>query len=320
MRLRTSTRWGVGTLAVLWTVMLLFVSIQLFLHASSVLTLVENSDKQFESLTTILRDSARYDGRNQPEFRDHVEQAVQQLTADTQHQPRTDAQQTVLNEGQRWVDGEVADTVALRAASQQLALESAEQVSAIRTGHRLEAHIAILISSVALLLALLFIRYLLVRLVNPLEEVFHYVESRPPSSVLPRFVPLPAVYELGVIEASLKALGDSRRAYLDARNAYVPFGDQQAVEALLERVEEPVWVLAPTGTILGANNSAMDVLAGTRGRETREELYGLVPFFAADFDNADTEAMQVPPWWDLKIAPNGEAMVCVLRLNIERGQ
>lgn len=300
--------------------MLLFVSIQLFLHASNVLTLVEHTDKQFESITHILRESARYDGSRQPEFRKQVEQATVQLATDTRQQPRSMALRDVLAEGQRWVDAEVAETAALREASQRLALERQEEVSLIRNEHKIEVHTAILMSSVALLLALFFIRYLLVRLVNPLEEVFHYVESRPPSSVLPRFVPLPAVYELSIIEASLKALGDSRRAYVNARNAYVPFGDQQAVESLLERVQAPVWVLARTGTILGANDAAIDVLASTRGREVRDELYGLVPFFAADFDNANTETMEVPPWWDLTIAPNGEAMVCVLHPNIERGE
>lgn len=318
MRLRRSTGWAVGTLTALWTVMLLFVSIQLFLHASNVLTVVENTDKQFEAVASLLRESARYEGQNSSEFSRNIEQAILQLTAVTP-QSRTDAQRAVLAEGRRWVDGEVTDIIELREASRQLALEAQDQVSAIRTGHKREAHIAIFMSSVALLLALLFIRYLLVRLVNPLEEVFHYVESRPPSSVFPRFVPLPAVQELSVIEESLKTLGDSRRAYVQERNAYVPFGDQQAVEALLERVETPVWVLAPNGTILGGNNAAMDVLASEKGREIREELYDLVPFFAADFDNAETEEMRVPPWWDLKIAPNGEAMVCVLRPNIKRG-
>src|SRR5690554_2170233 len=101
MRLRRSTGWAVGTLTALWTVMLLFVSIQLFLHASNVLTVVENTDKQFEAVASLLRESARYEGQNSSEFSRNIEQAILQLTAVTP-QSRTDAQRAVLAEGRRW--------------------------------------------------------------------------------------------------------------------------------------------------------------------------------------------------------------------------
>lgn len=317
MRLRTSTRLGIGSLAVLGTVMLLFVSVTLFLRASSVVTTIEDANRQFEPVLNILVGVAGYQPENRREFKELVERSIDDLAKSTPPDQRTRSQQAVIDEGQRWIDGESVETTALREYTTQLALDAKRQIDVIQESQRFETHITILLSSIALLFGLFFIRYLLVRLVNPLEEVFHYVESRPASDEsLPRFVPLPAVDELDTIEESIQALGDSRRAYVSARNAHVPFGDQTAVESLLERIEKPVWVLSRSGAILGANDAAIDVLAGADGHDIRNQLYELIPFFAADFDNANTDTMDVPPWWDLEIAPNDEAMICILREDV----
>lgn len=317
MRLRTSTRWGVGIMAAFWTAMLVFVSITLFLRASSVLSLVEHSDKQFQPATEILRTLAHYDGENFDETRKQIDATADTLRKNSRHQ-RTEVQTRVLEEADRWIHGETIETDGLRRAAHQLSLDAQQQITPIQSRHTVQVYVAIFMSTIPLAFALFFIRYLLVRLVNPIEEVFHYVESRPASGILPRFVPLPAVDELDTIEESIQALSRSRQKYIAARHAHVPFGDQAAVEVLLERIEDPVWVISPSGAILGANDAAIDVLASTKGLEIRQELYDMVPFFAANFDNANTDAMDVGPWWDLEIAPDNEAMICILTSDPER--
>lgn len=317
MRLRTSTRWGVGIMAAFWTAMLLFVSITLFLRASSVLSLVEHSDRQFEPATEILTSLAHYDGENFDDTRKDIESIADTLRKNSRH-GRTEVQNTVLREADRWVHGETIETHALRRAAHQLSLEAQKQITPIQSQHTLQVYVAIIMSTIPLAFALFFIRYLLIRLVNPIEEVFHYVESRPAPGSLPSFVPLPAVDELDTIEESIQTLSSSRQKYIAARHAHVPFGDQAAVEVLLERIEAPVWVLSPAGAILGANDAAIDVLASSKGLEIRQELYDMVPFFAANFDNANTDTMEVGPWWDLEIAPDNEAMICILNLERER--
>lgn len=318
MRLRTSTHWGIGLMAAFWTAMLLFVSVVLFLRASSVLSVIDDADTQFDPVTAILTSLADYDGDNFEDVRLHVEEAVEKIAANTRHH-RTPEQQAVLDEAHRWMNGETVETEPLRQSIHALALEVQNGIRPIQASHRLQVYVAIFMGTLPLAFALLFIRYLLVRLVNPIEEVFHYVESRPASDPLPRFVPLPAVDELDVIEGSIQTLAESRQKYIAARHAYVPFGDQAAVEVLLERVKEPVWVISPAGAILGANDAAIDVLASAQGQEIREELYDLMPFFAADFDNFETDAMPVGPWWDLEIAPDAEAMICILKPDVKRG-
>src|SRR5690625_116319 len=318
MRLRTSTRWGNGLMSAFWTAMLLFVSVVLFLRASSVLSVVEEADAQLQPLTEILVILAHYEGDNFEEVRRELSASIEKLSANNRHQ-RTPKQKALLDEAQRFMRGETVETAELRQRVHALALETQNAIRPIQASHTAQVYIAVFMSALPLAFALFFIRYLLVRLVNPIEEVFHYVESRPPSELLPRFVPLPAVDELDVIESSIQTLSESRQKYVTARHAYVPFGDQAAVEVLLERVQDPVWVISPTGAILGANDAAIDVLASAHGQEIREELYGMAPFFAADFDNFETDAMRVGPWWELELAPDNEAMICILNPNIQRG-
>lgn len=318
MRLRTSTRWGIGMMSVFWTAMLLFVSIVLFLRASSVLSVVEDADRLFAPVTKILMQVAEYDGENFDQVRAEIEDAVETLAMETRSD-RTLAQQRVIDEARRWTRGQSAEVNALQESARDLAFEVQANMKPIQSRHTFQVYLAIVMGTLPLGFALFFIRYLLVRLVNPIEEVFHYVESRPVSDLLPRFVPMPAVDELDTIESSIQTLSESRRKYVAARHAHVPFGDQAAVEVLLERIKEPVWVLSPRGAILGANDAAIDVLASSNGQDIREELYDLTPFFAADFDNAETDAMNVGPWWDLELAPDGEAMICILKPDVVRG-
>lgn len=318
MRLRTSTRWGIGVMAAFWTAMLLFVSVALFLRASSVLNVVDDANRQFEPITKMLIGVADYDQSNDEQERTSIEHSLNMLAEQTS-QHRTPRQQRLIDEARRWTNGETTDRHALNEAARDLVFEVQSNIKPIQSRRTFQVYLAIVMGTLPLGFALFFIRYLLVRLVNPIEEVFHYVESRPVSDLLPRFVPLPAVDELDVIENAIQTLSESRRKYVAARHAHVPFGNQAAVEVLLERIKDPVWVLSPRGAILGANNAAIDVLASSKGQEVREELYGFIPYFAADFDNADTDAMSVGPWWDLELAPDGEAMICILNPDLTRG-
>lgn len=311
MRARVSTRLGIWVMVGLWTILLGYVIFTLFVRAPEIQSTVEQVDEMIKPSTDILVELARYHGQGDNVSRANLERALHALDKDPRFEDVSPTQIMVVGEGRRWLNGEVDETRIFRAATVELVQEARQLLLGLHTS-RNQTYIIIFIACLALLNALFFLRYVVLYLVDPLEEVFHFMESRRPAAEMPPYQTLPAVAELATIQDALRAFVEERHAYVKALHQHVPFGDQQAVEILLDHIPRPLWVIDREGGILAANDPAIDVLASSDGPRVRDQLYRFVPFFAANHDNLDTDAMLVPDGWGLNIATDGEAMLCIL--------
>lgn len=297
-----------------WTAMLIFVCVSLFLRAPHVLSTVQEVEGQLAPVTEILAITASADVQTplSDEQLLRLRQALQQLALGRTELGSGPAIERVQRFGAAWLAQPSHMPEELPSAAFALAVDGQQHIATIRSRDN-EAYFTVFLAALGLILSLFLVRHLVVKLVAPLEELYHYFDQMDFAVSMHLFSPLPAVQELETIENALNALVQARLSYVDARHYGVPFDDQAAADAMLERIEAPVWVIGRRGALLGANDAAIDLLAGPDGVRIRGELKDLTPLFVSNVDNAEDEDLVVPPGWELEIAGDGEAMICILR-------
>lgn len=305
MRIRTGTRSGVGLVTAVWTAMLVFVCVTLFLRAPRVLSAVDDFDAQIGPITDVLVVAAQNDDTLNDEQAKRLQLAIATLESQKTSTPH---RVLLKQQGRMWLATPSVHPEGIAEHALALASQGQQGIATIRPRDT-ESHVTVGLAALGLLLTLVLIRLLVVRLVAPVEELYHYFDELQVSVAMHLFAPLPALEELETIETSLNALVGARLSYVNAQD--LTLNDQAAADAMLERIQSPVWVVGRNGSLLGANDAALDLLASEEGVAIRSQLDEMTFFCDANNDTIDDESMVVPPGWEVEVTSDGDAIVCI---------